>query len=297
MNESRGPLQQLERAPFFLTRLFPVRKLLLAVVFVAAFTGAVIALAIKLQTSLAFPYIPPSAQIPGAIQASGGEIVWLAVGGHRVEAWFLPAHLAGPAPLVMNTHGNGELIDQWARRVTPLRDAGVGVLLVEYPGYGRSEGAPSEKSITTTMLAAYDWAAKDARVDPRRIVAHGRSMGGGAAGQLARHRRLAALILESTFASLADMVRAHGLPDFLVTNRFDTYSVLREFRGPVLIIHGASDDVIPFTHARRLASAAPQARLVELQCHHNDCPPQWDLVLGFLAENGVINDPAMGDSP
>jgi fermentation-respiration switch protein FrsA (DUF1100 family) len=277
--------------------LFRNPKTVIAFAVVAVFLGAIIALVHKLQTVLAFPYIPPSAQIPAAIETFGGEIIRLEVDGKHIEAGFMPARNGGAAPLIMNAHGNGELIDQWAERVGPLRDAGYGVLLVEYPGYGRSEGTPSEKSITDAMVAAYDWAVKDPRVDARRIVAHGRSMGGGAVAQLAKRRQLAALILESSFASLADMVRAHGVPDFLVTNRFDTFSVLRDHRGPVLIIHGVDDEVIPFLHARRLASAAPRARLVELPCHHNDCPPQWELVLGFLAENGVSSTLATGDAP
>lgn len=263
----------------------------------AVFLGAVVALVISLQTKLAFPYIPPSAQIPEAVQKVGGETIWLDVNGKRVEAWFLPARHGEPAPLIMNTHGNGELIDQWAERVTPLRDGGFGVLLVEYPGYGRSEGKPSEKSITRTMLAAYDWAAKDPRVDPARIVAHGRSMGGGAAGALAKERPLAALILESTYISLAAMVRAHGVPNFLIVNRFDTMEALKTYPGPVLVLHGERDMVIPVGQGRALASASKRARLEIQDCGHNDCPPQWELVLGFLAQNGVSSNPGKGVSP
>jgi fermentation-respiration switch protein FrsA (DUF1100 family) len=131
-------------------------------------------------------------------------------------------------------------------------------------------------------------------VDAARIVAHGRSMGGGAAGQLALRRPLAALVLESTYTSLADMIRGHGVPDLLIRNRFDNVAALRAFRGPVLIVHGVNDEVIPFGHARRLAAVAPRARFVELHCHHNDCPPQWELVLSFLAENGVSNAAVIG---
>lgn len=272
-------------------------RVILAGVFVLVFVGAVALLVVSLQSKLAFPFIPVSAQIPDAVRKAAGEVIWLDVEGHKVEAWFLPARRAGSAPLIMNTHGNGELIDQWAERVSPLRDAGAGVLLVEYPGYGRSDGKPSEKSITAAIIAAFDWAVKDARVDARRVVAHGRSMGGGAAAQLAKQRPIAALILESTYASLADMVRAHGVPDFLVVNRFDTATVLRDFRAPVLIIHGRGDEVIPFVHARRLAESAPHARFVALDCRHNDCPPQWELVLGFLAENGVLSATATGETP
>jgi fermentation-respiration switch protein FrsA (DUF1100 family) len=256
---------------------------------ILAFFAIAAALVLSLQSRLAFPAPPPAAQLPGAVQSADGETVWLDVAGKRVEAWFLPARTPGAAPLIINTHGNGELIDFWPPHVAPLRQAGIGVLLVEYPGYGRSEGRPSQKSITGAVLAAYDWAMKHPRVDARRIVAHGRSMGGGAAAQLARNRPLAALILESTYSSLASMVRAHGVPDFLVANRFDTLEVLRGFRGPVLIVHGTRDMVIPFSHAKLLAEAAPQARFAALECGHNDCPLQWELVLGFLAENGVSN--------
>lgn len=271
--------------------------MLVAVAIFGVFAAALSFIVLKVQTMLAFPHIPPSAQIPDAVHAFGGEVVWLDVEGKRVESWFLPARQPGRAPLIMNTHGNGELIDQWAGRVGPLRDAGLGVLLVEFPGYGRSGGKPSDESITATMLAAYDWAANDARVDPARIVAHGRSMGGGAAGQLAKRRPLAAVVLESTYTSLAAMIRAHGVPDFLVATRLDTLAALAGYRGPLLILHGERDMVIPASHARALAAVYPWARLVIEDCGHNDCPPQWELVLGFLAENGVLSASATGESP
>jgi fermentation-respiration switch protein FrsA (DUF1100 family) len=274
-----------------------MRKLMVAAGVFVVLLGAIVAVVIHLQAKLAFPYIPTSAQIPDAVNKVGGESIWLDVDGKRVEAWFLPARHGEAAPLIMNTHGNGELIDQWAERTTPLRDAGFGVLLVEYPGYGRSEGTPSEKSITNTMLAAYDWALKNPRVDPARIVAHGRSMGGGAAGALARNRPLAALVLESTYSSLAAMVRAAGVPNFLIVNRLDTLEALKDYAGPVLVLHGENDNAIPVAHARALASASKRARLEILPCGHNDCPPQWDVVLGFLAQNGVSSIPGKGVSP
>lgn len=274
-----------------------MRRIMIAAAVIAVFLGAFVAVVIHLQTKLAFPYIPPSAQIPDAVNKAGGECVWLDVNGKRVEAWFLPARHSEPAPLIMNTHGNGELIDQWAERVAPLRDAGYGVLLVEYPGYGRSEGRPSERSITDTMVAAYDWASKNPRVDAARIVGHGRSMGGGAVGVLARERPLAAMILESTYTSLAAMVRAAGVPNFLVVNRLDTLEALKTYAGPVLVLHGESDNVIPVSHARALASASKRAVLAIQPCGHNDCPPQWDVVLGFLAQNGVSSNPGKGVSP
>ena len=234
-----------------------------------------------------FPRPPRAAERPSAVKDVGGEVSWLEPDGVRAEAWFLPADSAGPAPLLMYTHGNGELIDFWADEFAPIRAAGIHVLLVEYPGYGRSTGRPSERSITDTMLAAFDAMARDPRVDATRIVGHGRSLGGGAMAQLASRRPLAALILESSFTSLAGIIRTFGVPDWLIANHFDTRAVLREFTGPVLVLHGTQDINIPVTHAYGLQQAASRATLHVMECGHNDCPPQWELVLGFLAENGV----------
>jgi pimeloyl-ACP methyl ester carboxylesterase len=123
----------------------------------------------------------------------------------RVEAWWLPPAegAARPAPAVIFTHGNMELVDEWVGSFEPLRRAGAGVLLVEYPGYGRSTGVATERSVTAAMVAAYDLlAGMSAEVDPARIVAFGRSVGGGPAAALARERPLAALVLNSSFTGV-----------------------------------------------------------------------------------------------
>jgi pimeloyl-ACP methyl ester carboxylesterase len=243
------------------------------------------------QTPLAFPHPPASAARPQELEIARGESLWFDVDGKRVEAWFLPGVTTSAAPLIVYTHGNGELIDFWAQAVEPLRAAGIHVLLVEYPGYGRSDGRPSERTITTTLLAAYDRVSRDPRVDAARIVGYGRSMGGGAIAQLAARRPLAALILESTFTSLEDMIRAHHVPRWLIVNHFDTRGVLRAFQKPVLLLHGSHDEVIPVEHAQALKIAAPGAELQLMNCGHNNCPPHWELLLRFLVSNGVCKGP------
>jgi pimeloyl-ACP methyl ester carboxylesterase len=240
-----------------------------------------------LQRWATFPSPPLAAARPAALGDAGGEAMWLEANGNRTEAWLLPAATDGRAPLLIYTHGNGELIDFWAGEFAPLRAAGIHVLLVEYPGYGRSRGRPSEASITATLLAAYDRLRQDPRVDAARIAGHGRSLGGGAIAQLAARRPMAALVLESTFTSLADIIRGFGIPDWLITNSFDTRAALATFDRPVLLLHGRSDVNIPVTHAEALEKAIPRATLRLMDCGHNDCPRQWDVVLGFLAGNGV----------
>ena len=131
-------------------------------------------------------------------------------------------------------------------------------------------------------------------LDPGRIVAYGRSIGGGAACQLAARRPVSALILESSFTSVRPFARGFGAPGFLVRDPFDNLAAVREWRGPLLLLHGGRDDIIPPGHSKALAAAAPQAELHLLPCGHNDCPRQWPLVRAFLERHGLL--PASPDS-
>ena len=220
----------------------------------------------------------------------GIERTWIEQPDLRAEAWLLPPLRPerGSAPLIVFAHGNGELIDHWAREFETAREWGLAVLLVEYPGYGRSAGAPSEDSITRAFVAAYDWALSQPGVDGRRVVGWGRSLGGGAICALARQRPLAALVLESTFTSVRAMAARFGLPGFLVRDPFDNRSVVSRFAGPLLLLHGEHDEVIAPTHGRQLHAAAPAAELFVLPCGHNDCPRPWAVVGRFLARHDLL---------
>ena len=185
-------------------------------------------------------------------------------------------------------HGNGELIDDWALALEPLRRWGAGVLLVEYPGYGRSTGAPSQTTIVASMKSAYDRMLTRPDVDPRRIVGYGRSLGGGAVCALASERSIAALVLESTFTSVRPLARGFLVPGFLVRDPFDNLDALRRYPGPVLIVHGEHDEIIPAAHASELHAALPRSRLALEPCGHNDCERPWRLVQEFLRENALL---------
>src|SRR5262245_43221118 len=246
------------------------------------------ALAFALQRSLLFP---GSMAVGGAedLERARGERLWLEAPGGRVEAWLLPAEGDGDRrPLVLYAHGNGELIDHWVDALAPLRSLGVSVLLVEYPGYGRPAARPSRGSITEAMVLAYGLAASRPEVDAGRIVGWGRSLGGGAVCALSRERRLAALVLESTFTSVARMARRFGLPRFLVRDPFDNEEAVRAFDGPMLLVHGERDEIIPPDHARALHAAAPRSELHLAPCGHNDCPRPWEALERFLAAHRLL---------
>jgi fermentation-respiration switch protein FrsA (DUF1100 family) len=214
-----------------------------------------------------------------------------------VEGWYLPPPRSSPerpGPVMIFAHGNAETIDTAAADMAGAAALGLGLLAVEYPGYGRSGGRPSQAGITAAMLAAYDALTARPEVDARRIVACGRSLGGAAACVLAQKRPIAALILVSTFTRVADFTRRYLLPSFLVRDPFDNLGAVSRFKGPLLVVHGRNDAMIPFDHARRLHRAAPGSRLVAYPCDHNDCPPDWAVfwqdLKAFLAGAGVIGN-------
>lgn len=266
---------------------------ILAIVLLAY--GAWLALLYSQQRAMLFP---GTGMTPGGGLGppGGSETVWFDVAGARAEAWLLPASSLpeeGGAPAVIFAHGNGEFIDELAGQFDALRKAGLHVLLVEYPGYGRSTGSPSEANVTAVLIEAYNWLAARSDVDAGRIAGMGRSLGGGAITTLSRRRELAAIVLQSTFISVPAMARSYAVPAWLVRDRFDSESALRLYDGPVLLAHGRRDGMIPFRHGQRLAKVA-DAEFLAWDCGHNDCPPDWaaylDQVIAFLREQGVLKE-------
>jgi pimeloyl-ACP methyl ester carboxylesterase len=239
------------------------------------------------QRSVLFPMPPVTGAPP---RPSDAGQLWLNTSFGRVEAWYLPAIQSqrGRSPLLVFTHGNGELIDYWPQEFEEPRRWGVAVLLVEYPGYGRSDGSPSQTSITESMLAAYDWARQHEDIEASRIIPYGRSLGGGAASVLSLQRPVAALILESSFSSVAAFASGFGAPAFIVRDKFDSVAALRSFKGPILILHGDRDDLVPPHHARTLAAASGNATLKFMSCGHNDCPRPWADLHAFLTQHGLL---------
>jgi len=199
----------------------------------------------------------------------------------------------GRIPLMEFAHGNGELVDHWLSRFEPITKKGIAVLLVEYPGYGRSSGNPSEESIQLALAAGYDWAASLPYIDTSRIIGYGISLGGGAICALARIRPFAALILESTFTSIPDFVAERPPPvaalRHLLRNRFESLAFLRGYQAPVLVLHGDRDEMIPMAHGRALAKAAIHSELSIAHCGHNDCPRPWATLIEFLGKHGLLS--------
>ena len=248
-----------------------------------------------LQRRVLFPRHAIGVPASSAADIPGLEEMWLHTSFGKVEAWFIPAesdNRGEPAPAVIFAHGNAELIDFWPQELSNFASLGMGLLLVEYPGYGRSQGAPSQKTIEETFTTAYDALVARKDVDPARIVIFGRSLGGAAACALAAERPSAGLILMSTFVGVKSFAKKFLVPEFLIQDPFDNLAVVRAYDAPVLVIHGKYDSLIPYKHGMALHKAAKHGQMITYSSDHNDCPPSWDIfwqdVTSFLDRAGII---------
>ena len=211
------------------------------------------------------------------------------LGDGAVHAWLLmPTHeRESPAPLVVFFHGNAESAGSNIGFMRHYRDAGFAVLLPEYRGYAGASGMPMEPGIVEDAAWFIDEARRDPRVDTSRLILHGRSLGGGVAAQLANRHAPDALILQSSFTSIASFARGKLVPEFLVRSPYRTDRVLATLDCPVLILHGTEDTIIPVSHARENARIAKHATLVEMPGDHNDFPRDeaafWRAIDEFLA--------------
>jgi len=268
------------------------RRIVVSVVVLVLLGGFMLT---ALQRHVLFPthlIPPPPADWP---RVANVERVDMTIPEGRVEGWFIPGrgvHEKAPGPVVFFGHGNGELIDYAAPGLVPYVELGVSVALLEYRGYGRSAGAPSQDAIAWDMTRFYDAITKRSDVDPKRVVLHGRSLGAGVMCALAQERPPRALVLESAFRSVAVMARKFLVPGFLIRDPFDNEAALKSLELPVLLFHGTRDDIVPYAHGVALAAVAREAKLVSLECGHNDLPPEpnryWAEIDAYLRARGVL---------
>jgi fermentation-respiration switch protein FrsA (DUF1100 family) len=191
--------------------------------------------------------------------------------GVRLHGWWI--HGRGQRVLVW-FHGNAGNISHRLDNAKRLVDRlGLDILLVDYRGYGLSEGSPDEAGLYRDGLAMYDEATRRG-FPPERIVLFGRSLGAAVAVEVALARRAGALILETPFRSVPAMARDlyFFVPGFLIRSRFDVEAKIARVDVPTLILHGDRDEIVPLAHAVRLFELArPPKRFYLIRgAGHND---------------------------
>jgi fermentation-respiration switch protein FrsA (DUF1100 family) len=234
----------------------------------------------------------PSAEL-GPLPPGVQEVTFTTSDGLELGGWFFPAEGAeGRAVLVSN--GNAGNRSHRVRLAEALRERGWAVLLYDYRGYGGNPGRPSERGLERDARAAVSWLADRDDVDAARIAYFGESLGAGVAAGLAAERPPVALVLRSPFTSLGDVGRVHYsfLPvGLLLRDRFPLVDHLRAYEGPVLVISGEADTIIPPAQSAAVAAAAHRSRHVVIAgAGHND-PALLDgeefveAVVAFLADH------------
>ncbi len=218
-----------------------------------------------------FPMPYPEGNWPQA-RSLDVEDVWLRSGRHRIHAWWKPLE---PAPAaVLFLHGNAGNVTHRARHILAWQQAGVPVLVIDYRGYGRSEGRPTESGLYEDALAGYRY-LRGRGFAPQQIIVHGESLGTAAAAHVASVEAVGGVILEAPFPS-ARAVAQSVLPVLgpLLVWGFDVRSRLARIRAPLLVIHGDRDEVIPFRLGRAVFDAASQPKQFWTVpgAGHNDIP-------------------------
>jgi fermentation-respiration switch protein FrsA (DUF1100 family) len=196
--------------------------------------------------------------------------------GVKINGWFLPAPRALPSSpfTLLFLHGNAGNISHRFEKFAVFRDLGADVFIIDYRGYGRSDGQPNEEGTYLDAQAAYEYLTKTLNRDPRTIVLYGESLGAAVAVDLATKVPVAGVITEEAFTSSADVGQSMFpfLPvRLLVRNKYDTLSKIGRINAPLLILHSRDDEYFSMRHPERLLAAARDPkRLVELRGGHND---------------------------
>jgi len=200
------------------------------------------------------------------------EDVWLTTDdGVRIHGWFLP-HPSARATLLF-LHGNGGNLSHRLEKLALFRALGLQVFIIDYRGYGQSEGTPSEQGTYLDASAAWRYLTTEKKIPAEKIILYGESLGGAVAAWLGSRHRAGGLITESAFTSIADMARHYYpyLPVRLLTRIH--YPVIKYITGvhfPVLIIHSPDDEIVPFAQAQALYQAANEPKtFLEISGDHN----------------------------
>lgn len=227
----------------------------------------------------------------GLVEAETVSLV--ASDGVRLHGWWVPASRSDACGAVLFLHGNAGSIAGRGFLARRLATRGYATLLVDYRGYGHSEGRPDEEGLYRDARAAWRHVVRDRDVAPSRLAVAGNSLGSAVAAHLASRRPVGAVVLTGAFASVPELAQEiYGwLPDGLFsgwpTERFDTGRRVRRIEAPVLVARGATDRLVPLEQTRRVhAAAGPGAAWFEVPgAGHDDVwrdEAFWNRLVPFL---------------
>jgi fermentation-respiration switch protein FrsA (DUF1100 family) len=228
-----------------------------------------------MQPRMVFYPIRDLAMTPADWGMAYQDVELQASDGVRLHGWYIPRR--GATRVVLFLHGNAGNISHRGESLRIFHRLGLNVLILDYRGYGRSQGSPDEAGVYRDAAAGWRHLLDERGFAAQQVVVFGRSLGAVAAAHLVaglpRGVQPGGLILESGFSSAADMARhAYPLLHWLVPlrYRFDMVSSVSRVRCPVLVLHSPDDEIIPYAMAEKIFAAANAPKtLWQLSGDHN----------------------------
>lgn len=213
-----------------------------------------------------------------------------AADGTKLHGWYV-AHEQpkGHALLLHGNAGNITLLADTLRTIN--RRHNLAVLALDYRGFGKSEGKPTEAGLYQDARAARKWLAQQEKIAETDVILMGVSLGGSVAIDLAARDGARGLVIANTFTSLPAVAQRHTpwLPmGLLLSTRMNSLEKIPDYHGPLLVVHGDANEVVPFSQGQALYDAAPGKKkfITSQGAKHNDpLPEEYRVALDeFIAD-------------
>lgn len=213
----------------------------------------------------------------------------------KIHGWYFSSSDSGNSKsnlAFLFFHGNGGNISHRFTTVSALTEMGLNLFMIDYRGYGKSDGKPGEQNMYDDAIAAYNWLINEKHYQPDQIVIFGRSLGGAVAIELATRVKCRSLLVESSFTSIYGMARKlfpYFPVKFLLRYDFGSIDRIGKISCPIAIVHSPEDDIIPFEMGKELYAAANEPKeFLEISGLHNDHTymqrPDYRSLIDFLCQ-------------
>ncbi|MDR2522520.1 MAG: alpha/beta hydrolase [Synergistaceae bacterium] len=219
----------------------------------------------------------PSARLshtPAALGLSFEDVTLTTSDNVRLHGWYVPANEKNSRAELLFFHGNAGNISNRLDSIEIFHNLGLSVFIFDYRGYGQSGGRPSVAGTALDARAAWQWLTEEKKIPPGKVVVFGRSLGGAIAMELMRSEVPGALILESTFSSLSEMVRIPfmvPLARHVTGDAWNSAEAARTLTVPALCIHSPDDRLVPYQLGRSLYNAVGSEKtFLEISGGHNE---------------------------
>ena len=266
--------------------MYPTKKMVQLFLFIVLFYSVIVLFFYLFQSK--FLFFPQPITSNPYLTENIEEVAVISSDGNRLHGWLYHKKQDSPQKLIIYFGGNAEEVSHMIPMVSMFKDWAM--LLINYPGYGFSEGKPGQESFFNAALAIYDFAVSRDDIDSENVVLLGRSIGSGPAVFLAHERNVRSVILISPFESIRAVAQSKMpfLPVGLILKHpFPSKKFADTVDAPLLAFYGSADSIIPQRHTKRLAESwKGPVRLIELASFgHNDVfesQQMWEEIIGFL---------------